>query len=144
MSELFFCALPHRALLRISGKDSAPFLQNLISNDIHKAKEKQAIYALLLTPQGKFLFDFLIVKQEDSYLLDCEAARLDELMAKLTMYRLRAQVHLEQVPDLKIWFISGSSTIASREEKNIWRDPRHAEFGWRCFSPSAPLSGAQI
>ena len=64
--------LEDRAILYISGTDSDKYLQNLISNDIKKVNESKSCFASLLSPQGKFLFDFIIVKHKDGYFLDCE------------------------------------------------------------------------
>ena len=64
--------LEDRGILYISGPDSEKFLQNLISNNIEKVNESKSCFASLLSPQGKFLFDFLVVKHKDGYFLDCE------------------------------------------------------------------------
>ena len=64
--------LDDRAILYINGPDSDKYLQNLISNDIEKVNENKSCFASLLSPQGKFLFDFLVLKHKDGYFLDCE------------------------------------------------------------------------
>ena len=64
--------LDDRAILYINGLDTKKYLQNLISNDIEKVNENNSCFASLLSPQGKFLFDFIIVKHKDGYFLDCE------------------------------------------------------------------------
>ena len=79
-----------RGIIRITGEDAPVFLQGLISNDIHKADGTRAIYAALLTPQGKYLFDFFIIRSGDALLLDCLAADVALLFKKLTMFKLRA------------------------------------------------------
>jgi Predicted aminomethyltransferase related to GcvT len=68
--------LEDRGVLFIQGKDSGEFLQNLITNDIEKVNETSSCFASLLTPQGKYLFDFLIIKHKNGYLLDCENYKL--------------------------------------------------------------------
>ena len=76
--------LEDRGILYINGPDSEKFLQNLISNDIEKVNESKSCFASLLSPQGKFLFDFIVVKYKDGYFLDCEKRIVDQLYKKLT------------------------------------------------------------
>ena len=64
--------LEDRGILYINGKDCFEFLQNLITNDLKKVSEDNSCFASLLTPQGKYLFDFIIVKHKDGYFIDCE------------------------------------------------------------------------
>lgn len=87
-----FAALPARALLSVTGPEARPFLQGLISNDIEKAAPGRAIHAALLTAQGKYLHDFFIaVRGDGALLIDCEAARRDDLKKRLTIYKLRSK-----------------------------------------------------
>ncbi len=86
--------LEDRAILYINGSDSDKYLQNLISNDIGKVNESKSCFASLLTPQGKFLFDFIVVKHKDGYFLDCEKKVVDQLYKKLIMYKLRSKVEI--------------------------------------------------
>ena len=86
--------LDDRGILYINGQDSKNFLQNLISNDIEKVNESKSCFASLLSPQGKFLFDFIVVKHKDGYLLDCEKRIIDQLYKKLVMYKLRSAVEI--------------------------------------------------
>ena len=72
--------LDDRGLLYIQGDDVKSFLQNIISNDIHKVTDSFSCYASLLTPQGKYLYEFFIVKSEKGYFLDCEEAFVDEII----------------------------------------------------------------
>ena len=90
-----YVLLPERGVLAISGAEAEPFLQGLISNDLAKITEDRAGYGALLTPQGKFLFDFVILRQGDLVLLDVERERLAAMLQRLTLYRLRAKVTLE-------------------------------------------------
>jgi folate-binding protein YgfZ len=90
---------PARGLLAISGDDRQSFLQGLISNDVRKAAADQAIYAALLTPQGKFLHDFFLVEDGDSLLLETEGERLTDLRKRLSMYKLRSKVGIEDRSD---------------------------------------------
>jgi tRNA-modifying protein YgfZ len=89
-----FVEMADRGVLAVGGPDARPFLQGLISNDIDQVTPTQAVYAALLTPQGKFLFDFIILQLDDELLLETERARLPQLIQRLTMYRLRSKVDL--------------------------------------------------
>ncbi len=86
--------LEDRGILYINGPDAEKFLQNLISNDIEKVNEKKSCFASLLSPQGKFLFDFIVVKHKDGYFLDCEKRIADQLYKKLVMYKLKSKVEI--------------------------------------------------
>ena len=86
--------LEDRGILFIQGKDSKEYLQNLITNDINKVNETNSCFASLLTPQGKYLFDFLIIKHKDGYLLDCEKLQVEDLYNQLDLYKLRSKVEI--------------------------------------------------
>jgi hypothetical protein len=94
MSERLFTELSARGVIEVAGEDRVAFLQGLVSNDVAKATPERAIYAALLTAQGRYLFDFFILAQGNALYLDAEAARLAELLKRLTIYRLRAKVSL--------------------------------------------------
>jgi len=83
-----------RGLLYINGEDVKEFLQNLITNNIEKVTDKMSCFAALLTPQGKYLFDFLIIKHKAGYLLDCEKRYIDQLFKQLNLYKLRSKVEI--------------------------------------------------
>ena len=84
-----------RRVLRLSGSDHRKFLQDLVTNDIDGLRDG-LVYAALLTPQGKYLFDFFLIPAEEAILIDVAADRADALVQRLTMYRLRADVAIEQ------------------------------------------------
>lgn len=133
--------LPHRGVLEIQGEDKAVFLQGLISNDIYKVTPTHAIYATLLSPQGRFLYDFFICEREGSYFLEGEKDRLESLLKKLSLYKLRAKVSLTLRPDLKVFALWGentASTLGLKEERGsakggLFMDPRLSELGARCI-----------
>ena len=83
-----------RGLLYLNGEDVKEFLQNLITNDIEKVTNEMSCFAALLTPQGKYLFDFLITKHKAGYFLDCEKSNIDMLYKQLTLYKLRSKVEI--------------------------------------------------
>ena len=80
--------LEDRAILYINGSDSDKYLQNLISNDIKKVNDSNSCFASLLTPQGKYLFEFIITKHKKGYFLECEKKIIDALFLKLNSYKL--------------------------------------------------------
>ena len=92
--------LEDRGVLAVEGPDGRSFLQGLITNDIEKVDEGQAIWAALLTPQGKFLHEFTVFQVEpEILLLDCEAARLEDLRKRLSLYKLRSKVTVRDASD---------------------------------------------
>jgi folate-binding protein YgfZ len=86
--------LDDRAILYLNGEDTKEFLQNLISNDINKVSETNTCFASLLSPQGKFLYEFIIIKHKSGYLIDCEKSQADELYKQLSIYKLRSKVEI--------------------------------------------------
>jgi len=94
MSTAHFSPLPHRAFVAVSGADRFSFLQGLVSNDIKRVEGGRAAWAAFLTPQGKFLHEFFMIPQGDAVLLECERARRDDLMTRLSRYKLRSKVVL--------------------------------------------------
>ena len=86
--------LEDRGILFVQGKDAKEFLQNLITNDIDKVNETNSCFASLLTPQGKYLFDFLVVKHKNGYFLDCEKIQIENLYNQLDLYKLRSKVEI--------------------------------------------------
>ncbi|NNU81348.1 folate-binding protein YgfZ [Halovulum dunhuangense] len=119
-----------RAVLRVAGPDHRKFLQDLVTNDIRQLS-RGAVYAALLTPQGKYLADFLIVPGGDeSVLLDCDAAQAQDLARRLSMYRLRAKVTIEETA-LRVVQLWGEGT----PPEGAIADPRDASLGWRLYGP---------
>jgi hypothetical protein len=118
--------LTDRAVLAVSGPEANSFLQGLITNDIGRLGPDAPLYAALLTPQGKVLFDFVLSEQDGLLLLDCEAGSAQALLRRLSMYRLRAKVELSRRDDLGVlWNEAG------------WPDPRLPELGTRRIAQAA-------
>ena len=106
MSQPQALILEDRGVLAVEGPDGRSFLQGLITNDVEQVGAERAIWAALLTPQGKFLHEFFIFNPEpEVLLLDCEAARLDDLKKRLSLYKLRSKVAVRD--------ISGSHCVAA-------------------------------
>ena len=129
--------LPHRGIIKISGVDRVPFLQGLITNDIHKLDNMPVIYACLLSPQGRFLFDFFIYNQDDYFLLECEGDRVSELIKKLSIYKLRSQVTLEDVS-------SAYCVIVGDSIPELPQDPRLPELGVRGIVPAGQCTSGDV
>jgi folate-binding protein YgfZ len=126
--------LPDRAVLEISGEDRVAFLQGLISNDVTKALANQALWAALLTPQGKWLADFFVIATGDLLLLDVEAAQLAMLIQRLSRFRLRAKVALRDAS--ADWRVHAAWGEGAPPEGLAARDPRLPEAGWRVLAPA--------
>jgi len=136
--------LEDRGIIYINGSDAKEFLQNLISNDINKVGETNSCFASLLTPQGKFLFAFIIVKHKSGYLIDCEKSQTESLFKQLSVYKLRSDVEIMNLSNefvvaafnrekfLKFEGTKNESgnTIKYREDP-ILLDPRNKNLGAR-------------
>jgi folate-binding protein YgfZ len=144
-----FCVLlKSRGLIKVEGEDRAKFLQGLISNDIDLVMPDRAIWAALLTPQGKYLHDFFILQRDDALYLDCEAERLMDLGQRLRKYILRADVSLDVVKDSAVVAMFGDSVgqgLGLPKEVGaagawgggvVYVDPRLASAGARAVLPS--------
>lgn len=128
--------LPDRKCLQVSGEDRMDFLQGLITNDVAGLKENGALFAGLLTPQGKLLFDFFVVNAGDVLLLDCAADIAGGLLKRLAFYKLRAKVAIEDVSAR--WHVSAAwgkdaMSLADTMGALAYRDPRLPNLGWRIF-----------
>ena len=128
MSEPFFVEIENRGLVQIEGEDRHEFLQNLVSNDISAAVDGAAVYACLLSPQGKFLHDFFILEGNGVLLLDCEGGeRAQNLYKRLNIYRLRAKVSISVEENSPVFAGFGDAP------NGAFHDPRHPSMGWRAF-----------
>lgn len=115
-----------RKVLRLSGADCTSFLQGLVTNDVSKPG---LIYAALLTPQGKYLFDFFLLADGDAWLLDVDAGAAQALGMRLSMYKLRADVAIEAM-ELRVFQLWESDLGHA--------DPRHDALGRRLYADRAP------
>src|SRR6516225_10627120 len=113
MANAAFVMLPDRGVLAVSGLDRRPFLQGLVSNDVEKVGPTAARYAALLTAQGKYLHDFMMIEVGESLWLDAEASRLADLRHRLSIYRLRAKVSLDERADLAVAAVFGEDAAGA-------------------------------
>ena len=120
-----------RRLVTLSGPDALPFLQGLVTNDVLRLSAPGVVYAALLTPQGKYLADFFVVKTSTELLLDLADPQADGVLKRLNMYKLRAQVQ-----------ITPSASAVTRglgpAPEGAFTDPRHPALGWRHYEALGP------
>jgi len=148
--SISYVKLP-RDIVQVSGADARSFLQGLISQDIDKVGPDLSAYGTLLTPQGKYLHDFIIAQQNDHLLLDCEHGRGEDLASRLSRFKLRADVQLEHRDDDAVFVVFGrgapealdleSRTTATRTHGRIVAmvDPRTADLGCRLIGPPGDI-----
>ncbi len=161
MHKPTYVELPGRGVLSLSGPDTADFLQGLISQDIRRVSTKRAAYGALLTPQGKYLHDFILVGAGDAILLDCEADRRADLMTRLRRYRLRSKVEIADLTgNFQVFAILGAESpqlfglprqvgsAAPWKGGQVLVDPRRIGLGCRALLPKehngAPLREAGL
>lgn len=144
-----YVRLPNRGVLAIGGEDAQSFLQGLVTNDVAAVTAERGGYGALLTPQGKFLFDFLLYRTADGFLMETEADRLPDLMRRLAMYKLRAKVTIADVSDryavLALLPSDGGlpdRTPALSDGAILVTDPRLGELGGRVLLPPDQVADA--
>lgn len=135
-------------MLRLRGEDVDGFLQGLVTVDLRELSADRSLWGALLTPQGRYLFDFFLVREtDDSVLLDCERARAGELVQRLTLYRLRRRIEIgEAEPGLAVFAVEARpEELGVPEEKGstvrkgdafLFVDPRLPELGLRALVPA--------
>lgn len=138
--------LDDRALIAVRGDDARPFLHNLLTQDVEGLAPGELRYAALLTPQGRLLHDLFLWRREGEVVVETAAGGAEDLMRRLTMYRLRAKVALARLdePIWALWDVAGSPP-----QGGAWiADPRHPGLGWRALGaqpaieaePAAPAA----
>lgn len=150
IDKAFFELNPARSVIAVSGEDRQEFLQGLISNDTGRIGISRAIFAALLTPQGKFAYDLLLVGQTDRYLVDTEQTRRADLLKRLKMFKLRSKVTLDDLDaDLVVVNLFGGDSLIRLELAGetgaarvldggvVFTDPRLSDLGARAFLPRA-------
>jgi folate-binding protein YgfZ len=123
-----------RAVLGLEGAEAENFLHNLVTADILGLAEGEARYAALLTPQGKILFDFFVLKTAEGYLLDCAASQLEALAKRLVFYRLRAKIAIAERKDLEV-----GVSPERPQGMTAYADPRTSLIGWRVIADKGTL-----
>ncbi|CUW38968.1 putative aminomethyltransferase(Glycine cleavage T-protein, N-terminal,10-196) [Magnetospirillum sp. XM-1] len=148
MSDKVFVRLEQRAVLEVGGEDRRAFLQGLVSNDMNKVAGDRAVFTALLTPQGKFLYDLFVVELGEVFLIEAEAARIEELRKKLSMYKLRSKVSVGVAANTAVFAVLGEGAAAAFDlgaeagaatefaGGTVFVDPRLAEAGLRALLPA--------
>lgn len=118
--------LEDRSVLRVTGEDAESFLQGIFTNDVKKLSDKHLQYTLLLTPQGQVLQDVFIFYRDNAYYIDVEKIMRDDLLRRMTMYRLRSRV---------LWEVTNLSVFSCKQDEGVsFADPRYIELGFRKYT----------
>ena len=144
MEENSIIILKDRDIISISGSDSASFLQNIITNDIDKLNESNSLYSALLTPQGKYLHDFFILKHEKNYLIDCESETAENLLSCFQQYKLNANIEFKNITSDNSVAIIAYKKFQQIQKNDIvdivFSDPRTNLMGARIISKLEKLN----
>jgi tRNA-modifying protein YgfZ len=131
--------LQDRGVIAVGGEDAASFLQSLLSNDVERLEQGEAKYAGLLSPQGKILFDMLVVRNPPeasaAFLLDCAAAQAADLARRLGFYKLRAKVSIADQSAERAVVAFWGEAPDNASEFVLYPDPRDPRLGWRGIMP---------
>ncbi|PCJ69362.1 MAG: hypothetical protein COA62_12180 [Rhodobiaceae bacterium] len=138
------CLLPDRAVLQIGGSEAQDFLQNLLSNNLDLISPERAIYTLLLTPQGKYLFDFFLMEKDGAYLVDCDRTVASELLKRLTFYKLRADVSLSNLSQDWAVGVTFDSDAAAEAQPAQSGEATPFHDGIRFHDPRLPALGTRF
>lgn len=131
MSASHIAILPHRGVVSVTGEEARTFLDNLITNDMDGLDAKPAIHGGLLTPQGKILFEFFVVRHKDGFLLDTPRETVPDLLKRLTLYRLRAKVSLNDLSSSRVVVVSWGGPPPDVPLSIAYPDPRAEGMGDR-------------
>ena len=144
--------LENRGLISITGDDAKEYLQNIITNDINKVSKINSIFAALLSPQGKYLFDFFVIKDSEGYLIDCDGKSVKELVVNLSKYKIRSKVEIKDLSSNYVVAVMNfdnfkiiqkelgkQETTLEYRESPIFVDPRDKDLGARIISPLEKL-----
>jgi len=139
--------LEDRGFIQINGPEAKDFLQNIVTNDIEKVTNSSTLFSLILTPQGKYLFEFFVLKLKDGYLLECEKKSTLEIIKLLNFYKLRSKIDLinlsekyvaaiislEKFKEINSSSLSKGSTT-SYQDDSVYIDPRNDKLGAKIIS----------
>uniref|UniRef100_A0A3P9J1N5 Iron-sulfur cluster assembly factor IBA57, mitochondrial n=1 Tax=Oryzias latipes TaxID=8090 RepID=A0A3P9J1N5_ORYLA len=149
LAKLVCYPLPHRALLKIHGTDTSPFLQGLITNDMGLLEEPgnaAAMYAHMLNVQGRTLYDVMLYRMKEAeglgVFLECDTTVHDSVLRHLRVYKIRRKVSISPCPELSVWAVlslqnrpdqeAGQPELSAPEKALVWEaDPRTSQMGWR-------------
>ena len=139
--------LEDRGFIQVNGPEAKEFLQNIVTNNVEKVTPESTLFSSILTPQGKYLFDFFIIKLKDNYLIECEKKSTSEIIKLLNFYKLRSKVNLVDLNEKytvaiisleKFREINHSDLLKGKtttyEENLIYIDPRSEKLGAKIIS----------
>ena len=139
--------LKDRGIILVSGKDSKEFLQNIITNDINNVRDTNSIFSGIFTPQGKYLYEFFVLKSDEGYLLDCPDEFIEEILTFLNKYKLNSEVLIQNISNkFVVGIISNEKFDEIKKNENkftqtiiyrlspIFQDPRSNKLGSRIIS----------
>ena len=144
--------LEDRGFIQVTGVDTKEFLQNIVTNDLEKVTNESTIFSSILTPQGKYLFEFFIIKLNESYLLECEKKSINDIIKLLNFYKLRSKVDfanfgqkylaaiisLEKFKEINGDKISLGKTI-NYQNHPVYIDPRNTKLGAKIISKTQDI-----
>ena len=133
---MYFAHLKNRSLVKVSGEDAKGFLDNILTCNVQSLSKENASFGALLTPQGKILFDFFLIKTTTGYLIDTVSELVPNLIKRLNFYRLRAKVKIHSKPEVKIYALWGDNIQLS---DLCFQDPRLKHMGSRDYSGQEPI-----
>ncbi len=147
MEKDIIVILKDRGMISVAGKGSSEFLQNILSNDINKVSKTSSIFSAIFTPQGKYLYEFFVIKYKDNYILDCDKEFTEELLVYLNKYKLNSEVEItlpdtehlvgvisfEKFQEIQISEKKVDKTLCYQENL-IFTDPRNQKLGARIIS----------
>tara|TARA_B100000700_G_scaffold273670_1_gene318189 strand:- start:11891 stop:12778 length:888 start_codon:yes stop_codon:yes gene_type:complete len=136
--------LKDRGVIFINGEDARDFLQNIVTNDVYKVNDNYSCFTSLLTPQGKYLYDFMIIKHKNGYIIDCELNQIEELIKRLNTYKLNSKIEILNLSnEFQVAVVSNEKFLTLDNSKDIegytttYRndpflvDPRNKKLGVR-------------
>ena len=145
--------LEDRGFIQVNGPEAKEFLQNIVTNNVEKVTPESSLFSSILTPQGKYLFDFFIIKLKDSYLIECEKKSTSEIIKLLNFYKLRSKVDLVDLNEKytvaiisleKFREINNSDLLKGKtttyEENLIYIDPRSEKLGAKIISKTKDIN----
>tara|TARA_B110000881_G_C18575159_1_gene518047 strand:+ start:1173 stop:2048 length:876 start_codon:yes stop_codon:yes gene_type:complete len=139
--------LEDRGTISVSGPDSEDFLQNILTNDVGKVAESNSIFSAIFTPQGKYLYEFFVIKSKNGYFLDCDNEFTEDIIENLSKYKIRSKIEiknltseyvigiisLEKFSEIQADVEKNTNTVLYRES-SIFIDPRTKKLGARILS----------
>ena len=147
MNKYQISILKDRGIILVSGKDSKEFLQNIITNDINNVRDTNSIFSGIFTPQGKYLYEFFVLKSDEGYLLDCPDEFIEEIITFLNKYKLNSEVLIQNISNkFVVGIISNEKFDEIEKNENkftqtiiyrlspIFHDPRSNKLGSRIIS----------